>query len=343
VKSVKHFVLSTLVVFGSVSLAIAQTEMTHVTPNALDFDAARNAKIYRHAMPAQNQNGSLLRAIEPKTGRPRTNASAPATALGHNRFPGDLSYNGGAVVKSIESHGVFINSSKSCPVPQCWGAPLAFLTDLGKSNFIHVTDQYVGDTASDRYTVGPTFFTSFAKPKTPLTDASMAAIAHAVASKGGFSGYGHIVHLFLPPNQDVCFDSTFSVCYSPDNSPTFFFCAYHSSADFTDIGHVLYSVEPYQNVPGCQVKPGTPNGALMDSTNNVLSHELIEAITDPDGSAWFNTANLDNLFAEIGDECSFVSVAAGAFDPSVVQLNGHLYAIQPEYSNQGHVCATGLK
>jgi hypothetical protein len=343
VKSLKHFVLPALFVLGSVSLAVAQTDMLRVSPDAADFEASRNAKIYRHAMPAHNQNGKLLRAIEPKTNRAAVNASAPAVALGHNRFPGDLSYNGGAVLQNVVSHGVFINASKACPVPSCWGAPLAFLSDLGKSNFMHVTDQYVGTTASGRYTVGATFFASFTKPKTPLTDASMAAIAHAVAAKGGFSGYVHIVHLFLPPNQDVCFDSTFSVCYSPDNSASFFFCAYHSSADFTDIGHVLYSVEPYQNVPGCEVVPGTPNGTLMDSTNNVLSHELIEAITDPDGSAWFNTTNLDNLFAEIGDECSFVSVAAGAFDPSVVQLNGHLYAIQPEYSNQGHVCATGLK
>jgi len=30
-----------------------------------------------------------------------------------------------------------------------------------------------------------------------------------------------------------------------------FFCGYHSSADFKDIGHVLYTVEPYQNVSGC--------------------------------------------------------------------------------------------
>ena len=42
--------------------------------------------------------------------------------------------------------------------------------------------------------------------------------------------------------------------------------------DFTDIGHVLYSVEAYQNVPGSNVRAGTPNGELVDSTNNDLSH-----------------------------------------------------------------------
>jgi hypothetical protein len=130
----------------------------------------------------------------------------------------------------------------------------------------------------------------------------------------------------------------FTVCYSPDNFNTFFFCAYHGSADFKDIGHVIYSVEPFQNVRGCHVRVGTTNGRLIDSTNNVLSHELIEAITDPDGEAWWNS--LDNgLFGqEIGDECSFVTT--GGFDPSTIRIGPKLYAIQPEYSNDHHACVT---
>lgn len=108
---------------------------------------------------------------------------------------------------------------------------------------------------------------------------------HAVASKEG-SGYGHIYHVFLPPGQDECFSHPSKVCYSPDDPKTFVFCAYHSSVQFKDIGHVLYSVEPFQDVPGCSVRPGTPNGQLADSTNNSLSHELFETISDPDGNTW---------------------------------------------------------
>jgi hypothetical protein len=71
-----------------------------------------------------------------------------------------------------------------------------------------------------------------------------------------------------------------------NSQQTFAFCAYHSSVQFKDIGHVLYGVEPFQDVPGCSVRPGTPNGQLVDSTNNSLSHELFETISDPDGTAW---------------------------------------------------------
>jgi hypothetical protein len=120
---------------------------------------------------------------------------------------------------------------------------------------------------------------NYTPPAKPFTDADMQAIVHAVVVSRADdddhdhhyrTGYGHEHHVFLPPGQDECFDSTFSVCYSPDLPSTFFFCAYHSSMDFPDIGHVLYSVEPFQDVNGCNVRAGTPDGQLVDSTNNVL-------------------------------------------------------------------------
>jgi len=102
------------------------------------------------------------------------------------------------------------------------------------------------------------------------------------------------------------------------------------------VGHVLYSAEPYQNVPGCQDTGATPNGALADSTNSVLSHELFETITDPDGDAWINVTDNGMYGEEIGDECSFVN--ATGFDPSVWQVDGHTYATQPEYLMRRHAC-----
>ena len=198
-----------------------------------------------------------------------------------------------------------------------------------------MVDQYVGLRASERYTLGNRAKIKYVPPSVPLTDIDVLSYVHAVASATGGSGYGHIFHVFLPPGQDECFDSTFTVCYSPDNSNTFFFCAYHGSVDFTDIGHVLYSVEPYQNVPGCQVRPGTPNGQLVDSTNDVLSHELFETITDPDGDAWWNSTGLGLEGQEIGDECIFlVFTSTNVYsDPFIFKIGDDVYATQPEYSN----------
>ncbi|HEX8765008.1 MAG TPA: hypothetical protein VF740_07590 [Candidatus Acidoferrum sp.] len=127
--------------------------------------------------------------------------------------------------------------------------------------------------ASDRHTLGDKFRLSCAPtPSTaPLTDADMRAIVHSAALHSGQTGYGHIFHVFLLPGQDECFTSAATACYSPDVPASFAFCAYHGSVTFKDLGHVLYSVEPFQNVPGCQVRTGTPNGQLIDSTNNTLS------------------------------------------------------------------------
>jgi hypothetical protein len=105
---------------------------------------------------------------------------------------------------------------------------------------------------------------------------------------------------------------------------------------------VLYSVEPYQNLPGCWVEDGTPNGRLVDSTNDVLSHELFETITDPDGTGWWQYYGSGMFGQEIGDECVFLSHngdRSGA--PFIFRMAGRLYAAQPEYDNSAHGCTVG--
>jgi hypothetical protein len=200
---------------------------------------------------------------------------------------------------------------------------------------IHLLDtQYVPSTASGRYTVGTSFSVSttiFAGTSgvPTLGENDILGIVHTAAKTAG-SGYGHVYHVFLPKGVDHCFDE--GPCYSPDNFGTFAFCAYHFTVHFADIGNVYYTVEPYQNVNGCQVPTGTPNGQLIDSTDNVLSHETFESITDPDINTGFRSLN--NPFGpfEIGDECAFIIIP--------VTLNTRHYAIQAEYSNKYEACST---
>jgi len=334
-------------------------------PTASDNAAAGEATIvYRHARPANTPAGASLKQREIASGfgslasgsgasGAGTSASSASTTTTEDndqlRFPADLTYNGGAVVRIAEQHPIFLLPNGNCPIAKCWGNPETFLKDLWTSEFIHITDQYVGATANNRYPLAVHKLINYKPtPKTkPLTDADMLAVVHSVALALGMAGHSNIYHVFLPPGQDECFTATDGICYSPDVPATFFFCGYHSSADFKDIGHVLYTVEPYQNVSGCSVRPGTPNGQLVDSTNNTLSHEVFETITDPDGDAWFNFSAVILNGAEIGDECSFFVVlpisptmVAGFFDPSVSTIGNHRYAVQPEYTNLEHACAS---
>lgn len=79
---------------------------------------------------------------------PSLSASVP-TLPSPGFYPADLSFFGGHVVTTAESHDVYFNCASTC-----WGNPAAFLIDLGKSNFIRLIDQYVNTTSNNRYTKG---------------------------------------------------------------------------------------------------------------------------------------------------------------------------------------------
>jgi hypothetical protein len=362
-KGVSFFaVFSGVALLGSLTASSSALAQTAPTPprqlqlTTVDTTAADEATIvFQHVRLANTDAGAAFTQNKISTPGQRANfnaspnsASVPfvgTNGIDQNRFPGDLTYFGGAVVPFAQSHPIFLLPHGSCPIATCWGDPESFLNDFGASNLARITDQYVGAHASNRYTLGDDFAFSYTPPAVPLTDSNIRSIVHAAVLLSGESGYEHVFHVFLPPGQDECFTSAATQCYSPDKPNSFVFCAYHSSVTFRDVGHVLYTVEPFQNVPGCQVRPGTPNGQLIDSTNNVLSHELIETITDPDGDAWFNFTNNALAGFEIGDECQFITilqVSPTSFavfgDPTSFTVGKHVYATQPEYNNQDHAC-----
>jgi hypothetical protein len=333
--------------------AVQAQEVTRsVKPSDYDRSATSQAtNLKHHARAANTPAGKTARSNEISNMHADSHASDEGGgAHAVTRYPADLEYHGGPVATTMESHLIYVNLDKSAScqsVATCWGNPLGFLRDLGQSNMIHIVDQYTGRHDDGRYTVAATSYqVDYPLSAKPYSDNDMLIIVHAVVTHfNPPTGYGNEYHVFLVPGQDECFNNpngTISnVCYSPDNPATFFFCAYHGSADFNDIGHVLYSVEPFQNVPGCNVRPGTPNGFLADATNNVLSHETFETITDPDGTAWWNSADNGLFGQEIGDECSFLfGFPPTAFDPSNVTLNERNYAIQPEANNARHACTT---
>ena len=324
---------------GALAQEAKQQKRVAVKPTEADRAAAQEADVVFLKAWSGTRPKALAESKLSVRGTSQQEAASSEDSQGSDdnsvRFPGDLEFHKGKVVEFAESHDIYMLPNGTCPISTCWGDPESFLRDLGQSEFIHIADQYVGQQSSNRYTLGDSATVSFTPSVTPFTDKDMRAVVHAVANATGETGYGHIYHVFLPAGQDECFDATFQVCASN------VFCAYHSSVTFKDIGHVLYSVEPFTDVPGCQVRPGTPNGTLIDSTNNVLSHELVETITDPDGRGWWNSVAGGLFGEEIGDECVFVlfdSHGNGFFDPAIISVHGRKYALQPEYNNRKHGC-----
>jgi len=339
-------VVSTSLSLAFLAVAASANDLTAISVSPDAVAAVSGGRVdFIHGKPLAGRTpGQNLTTLRAGSGSRSDLAGRTANgAISRPRYPADLINNGGAVIPSAVHHTIFVNTNTSCPPNSCWGDPIGFLGDLDKSDFIHVTDQYVGTKADGRYPVGDNYVINYpVTPGVPLTDQDIANIAFSAARYSGNFNMGHIYSVFLPPGQDLCFDSTSGVCYSPDVPTTFYFCAYHSSIS-TQFGGVIYTAEPYQAVNGCNVPPGTPNGLVADSTNNVLSHEVFETITDPGGSAWWNSVDNGIYGQEIGDECSFIKFTATNvyFDPSNIRLNGKLYAAQPEYSNIGHVCQVG--
>jgi hypothetical protein len=354
--SLRYLLMTALIVVPFLTTAEmrAQEDEIRLDVSAADRVAATySVSHFRyHIFPANTQAGRVAVAAR-NFGTPITShtsgitrSTTLATTVPSVPPPGfygeDLVNFGGAKLMSTKSHPVYVNMA-SCggTVALCWGNPVQFLTDLSNSTFIHLTDQYVGTVSNNRYPAGTS-----ATATVPLYVSNVVgqddilAVVHTAAKALG-TGYGHIYHVFLPKGVDTCFDLT-SSCYSPDNPSSFFFCAYHGSVTYSDIGHVLLSVEPYQNVPGCQAAPPNPNGILADSTNSVLSHELIETITDPDpGSGWVSDKSLIVAGAEIGDLCEPLGNSSAQFLDPTLTLNGKKYELQLEYGNNYHACTPG--
>lgn len=256
-------------------------------------------------------------------------------------YPADMAnLEGNPTLQNFTVHNVIVNPVVISPnvYGQSFSGPTladadTFMTNLFASSFIQLADQYTGPLLSR--TVGQAGVITFNSFKTTYNDPEVTMFVHAAARTFG-AGPGQMINIFFKQGTDTC--TTFggslldTACYSPDVPSKFAFCGYHSYIDFIDLGRVYYSIEPYDNVPGCQAPgPNTPSRAV-NSMASVLSHETFETMTDPNLDAFYIRFG---AFAgnEIGDIC--------AFRYRNVTLNGKTYSLQPEYSNAFHACAVG--
>lgn len=236
----------------------------------------------------------------------------------------DLVFGGGALMTGAKNYNILVNSADESP----WGGQIAhFENDLFASTMMSILNQY---NSNGTYTAAGDVQVTYNTTST-LQQADIQNIVHQVAQQYG-NGYGNMYHVFLQSGvQDCSVAADGSACYGQQ------YCAYHNSTDYADIGHVIYSVEGYQDIQGCQESDGanSPNGSLVDSTASTLSHEMFEAFTDPDPNSGWNNSTFPPNGAEIGDLCA----PAAGVNTAVVNLNGDNWEIQMEYSNSVHDCS----
>jgi hypothetical protein len=97
------------------------------------------------------------------------------------------------------------------------------------------------------------------------------------------------------------------------------FCGYHGHFAYND-KDIKYAVFPYTDCRACTVS----GKAVADILTIVTSHEIREAVTDPDLNAWYDAAGY-----EADDKCAW---------HNLYQTSSGRFWVQPEYSNADRGC-----
>jgi hypothetical protein len=171
----------------------------------------------------------------------------------------------------------------------------------------------------------------------------MAETSRVVTANGLPRNDAHIYVMFLPRQVESCTFSgstttTANGC-TINHEPSAAFCAYHSEApDGTIYGNLPFPIYASPTgftcgSDGALSSVEAPNGNLdADTEVSLISHEVMEAITDPDTSTgWYDIAGF-----EIADECAYVYGATQGQEGQLYNqvINQRHYLTQEEFSNR---------
>jgi hypothetical protein len=168
-------------------------------------------------------------------------------------------------------------------------------------------------------------------PGNCITDAQIQAeITKVMGINGWTGGMNKVFVLLTSSGEGSCIDSTNMMCaYSG-------YCAYHSFFSLAS-QNVIYANIPFGDPNFCQATgQTTPNDAFGDLAANVMSHEIMEAATDPLLNAWFDSSG-----NEIGDLCAFnfgPNTWGSGSGAGNQMWNGFIFELQREYDNHAAAC-----
>ena len=230
---------------------------------------------------------------------------------------GNLTYHNGAVLHQAKVVPIFwgpsaIWGTNGATSSLAWNV-LMYLVLFGTSAEYKVITQYYDFAGSVQQTnLTSRYWIDNSTPPTNVTDAALRSEVVKAIGHVGLDA-STVYEIFLPPTSYASF-STYSSCGGPNLT----FCAYHASFGYAGVD-VKYASMPYPSCGGCQWSGWT----AAQNIEHFACHETREAVTDPDGTAWF-----DRQGSEADDRC--------AWSPSPFLANGFGY--QYEWSNVAGTC-----
>ncbi len=254
-----------------------------------------------------DENGNALHVFRPKDFTLWKPAPVP-DARGNN-----LINHGGPTITSAKVISIFWGhewGSQSSPSALA-NSMLGFFSQFGATGEYKVITQYSNIQLTD---LGQAYWVDQVNPPTAVTDTMIQNEVIAYFGQGHTPNNSTIYEVFLPSTSYSVIGSATSC-----GGPNLQFCAYHSNFTYGS-NDVKYASMPYPGCGGCQ----SSGFSVEHNFDHFACHETREAVTDPDGNAWY-----DRSGNEADDKC--------AWSPSPFIGTGG-YGYQWEWSNADRKC-----
>jgi hypothetical protein len=226
----------------------------------------------------------------------------------------NIVYWGGPVIKNAKSVAIFWGPSwadSNGNFNATASELLGFFAQFGSTGEYKVITQYSGIQQAN---LTNTFWWDSSAPPTNVTDAALEAEVIKYFNQGGVADESTLYSVFLPPGSYSSYGSSTSC-----GGPNLKYCAYHSNFSYGG-KDIKYASLPNPSCGGCQWTGFT----VAQNLEHFACHETREAVTDPDGNAWF-----DRRGYEADDKC--------AWSPAPFIGTGG-YGYQWEWSNAASGC-----
>jgi hypothetical protein len=217
-----------------------------------------------------------------------------------DKVPGWAKPGGGGSQNLVNHGGPVITTAKTVAI--FWGPSwadsygnlnsvasemLGFYSQFGTTPEYNVITQYSGIQPTN---LTNTYWWDSSTPPTNVPDSAIENEVIKYFGNGGAIDASTIYEVFLPASSYSSFGS-----YTSCGGPNLTYCAYHSNFGYAG-KDIKYASLPYPSCGGCHWSGFT----VANDFEHFACHETREAVTDPDGTAWY-----DRRGNEADDKCAW--------------------------------------
>ncbi len=277
------------------------------------------AALFVQAGFAQNRETNPLPRHFPTKGRFSSEFAKTTGGSGQN-----ISYHNGPTITQAHVVPIFWGPSWSSGSGSGIAQSLtSYIGAFGTTGEYHTITQYYGPAGVNIQpsALGTSAIYDTSTPPTDVSDSDIQAEVNKETNNN--PDPSTIYEVFLPSGSYSSY-GTYTSC----GGPNLYYCAYHGNFQAPNGLDAKYASMPYPSCSGCQ----SSGFSTTQNFEHFISHETREAVTDPDGNAWY-----DRRGYEADDKCAwspapFTDASTGS------NTDGSAFAYQYEWSNANSGC-----